>query len=123
MNQNRINGHLGEPGLATKGIPIQFEHDVTLSTPIKIKLLNPMSTSSTSSKLIPDLFHLAARADEPESVLALKHALARGRKPLSERMLDPQKLESVLNAVTRRKRSASRHLQEKRLELSASEAA
>jgi hypothetical protein len=129
MNQSRINDNFGSAMVAGEssseamGLPIRFGSELSsFCFPIKIKLLNPMNHSNNSpAKLIPGLFHLAASADEPESVPALKNALASGRKPLGERMLDPQKLEAVLNSVTRRKKSA--RTQEKRLALSMSEAA
>lgn len=82
-----------------------------------------MSDSITNSpaKLIPGLFHLAAAADDPETVLEIRNALASGRRPAGERMLDARRLEAVLDAVTRRKKSAARTGAEKPVAMGDSE--
>jgi len=66
------------------------------------------SITNSSAKLIPGLFNLAARADDPETVLEIRNALASGRRPAAERMLDARRLEAVLDAVTRRKKGTAR---------------
>lgn len=66
-----------------------------------------MNDSIASKKsLFPALFQITAHIDDSQSILALKKALAAGRKPLSEMMLDARKLEASLKAIGRKKRTA-----------------
>jgi len=67
-----------------------------------------MNDSIASKKsLFPALFHIGAHIDDSQSVLALKKALATGRRPLSEMMLDARKLEASLKSFARRKKSTA----------------
>lgn len=67
---------------------------------------NPAIPSDKS--LMPALFQIAARADDPESVVELRSALATGKMPLAEMMLNAEKLEAILKAIVRRKKPAAR---------------
>lgn len=70
---------------------------------------HPLQTITTPQKpLVPALFQIASRAEEVESVPALKHAVVHGHGPMSEMMLDPGKLEAVLKAIAKRKKPATR---------------
>jgi len=67
-----------------------------------------MNDSIASKKsLFPALFQITAHIDDSQSILALKKALAAGRKPLSEMMLAARKLEASLKGFVRRKKSAT----------------
>lgn len=77
-----------------------------------------MSNSSHSpvKDHVPSLFQIAARADDPKSLTALKKSLVAGHEPHGEKMLDRSKLQAILDAVTRKKKSASRRTAQMRLE-------
>jgi hypothetical protein len=77
---------------------------------LKFKTLNPMKNPAIPSdkSLMPALFQIAARADDPESVVELRSALATGKMPLAEMMLNAEKLEAMLKAIVRRKKPAAR---------------
>jgi len=66
------------------------------------------STDATQKSLIPALFQIASRADEIQSVRALKQALASSRTPLAEMMLDAKRLEGILKALGKRKKTLRR---------------
>ena len=96
-------------------IPIQFVTDLPRFISIKIQpqhsMNHPLQTITTPQKpLIPALFQIAARAEEVESVPALKNAVVQGRGPASEMMLDPEKLEAVLKAIAKRKKPDVRRM-------------
>ena len=96
-------------------IPIQFVIDLPRFIAIKIQpqdsMNHPLQTILTPQKpLIPALFRIAARAEEVGSVPALKKTVVQGHGPLSEMMLDPEKLEAVLEAIAKRKKPAVRRV-------------
>lgn len=64
------------------------------------------TAKSAFSSVVPNV----PRDDEAESVPVLKSALAMGRIPLAEMMLDAQKLEAALKAIVRKKKMAARRL-------------
>ena len=83
---------------------------------------NPASTSDKS--IMPALFQIAARAGDPESVPALKAALEMGKVPLTEIMLNAEKLEAVLKGIAKRKKPAARRASgNQRISLEGSQAA
>lgn len=55
--------------------------------------------------MIPALFQIASRADDIESVGALRRALAASRTPLAEMMLDAKRLEGILKSLGKRKKA------------------
>jgi hypothetical protein len=78
---------------------------------LKSKTLNPSMKNPaipSDKSLMPALFQIAARADDPESVVELRSALATGKMPLAEMMLNAEKLEAILKAIVRRKKPAAR---------------
>ncbi len=70
---------------------------------------------SHAKPTVPSVVQSVTRTPEIESVPALQSALATGRIPLAEMMLDAQKLEAVLKAIVRRKKLAARRLAAGRL--------
>jgi hypothetical protein len=66
------------------------------------------STEISEKSLIPALFQIASRADDIQSVRALKHALASSRTPLAEMMLDAKRLEGILKALGKKKKAVRR---------------
>ena len=93
-----------------KRIPIQFAVDPPVHYPIKVRPYYLMTTLAFASKkpLIPALFQMAALADDPKALPALKSALGTGRLPLHEAMLDAEKLDAVLKAIARKRKPAPR---------------
>jgi hypothetical protein len=64
-----------------------------------------MNTTEASKKsLIPALFQIASRADDVESVGALRRALASSRTPLAEMMMDAKRLEGILKSLGKKKK-------------------
>jgi hypothetical protein len=116
MSQQQIQNDgikFHEPGplsLAAVSIPIQFNVDVPLSYQIKIQPQNSMTHLTSEKPLIPALFQIAALADDLYAMPTLKGMLATGRMPLADTMLDADKLEEVLKAIARRKKSATRRI-------------
>jgi hypothetical protein len=124
MSQQQINDDFDKPsvvgglGPEAMGIPVQFSDDLPLSLPIKIKPRIPMSNPIVppAKSVTPTLFQIAARADDPESLVAYKNSLASGHARFDEKMLDAGKLEAVLNAAARRKKATPRRAPSLRLE-------
>lgn len=88
------------------GIPIQFSADLSLSHPVKIQSAYSMNNPAyiSDKPALPSLFRVAAHADEPE----LKNALTQGRASLAEMMLNAERLEAILKAVSKKKKSTRR---------------
>ena len=63
-----------------------------------------MNPTSTQKSLIPALFQIASRADDAESVRALRETLAAKKTPLAETMLDAKRLEGILKALGKKKK-------------------
>lgn len=124
MSQQQINDDYDKPSLfgglgsEAMGIPIQFSADLPLYLPIKIKPHIPMSNPIVppTKPVTPTLFQIAARADDPESLVVYKNSLAAGQGRFDEKMLDAGKLEAILNATSRRKKATSRRAPALRLE-------
>ena len=91
-------------------IPIQFNVDLPLSYQIKIQSQNSMTHLTSEKPLIPALFQIAALADDPHAMPRLKGMLTAARMPLADTMLDVDKLEEVLKAIARKKKSAARRI-------------
>jgi len=115
MSQQQIqNGgikfHTPGPLLSPDAVnfPIQFNVDLPLSYQIKIKPQNFMAHLTSEKPLIPALFQIAALADDPHAMPTLKGMLTTGRIPLADTMLDTDKLEEILKAIARKKKSAVR---------------
>lgn len=92
-------------------IPVQFEANPPLHFLVKIQTSPPMNHPSLSPEkpLIPALFQIAAHADVVRSFAALKKkAQAQERARLSEKMVDPEKLEAALKAIAKKKKSEGR---------------
>ena len=91
-------------------IPVDFSDDLPLCFPIEIQLQNSMNNSTIMSEkpLLPGLFQLIAQADKPESVPILRRALTMSRVSLAEMSLDSERLEEVLNAMAKKKKSERR---------------
>jgi hypothetical protein len=69
-----------------------------------------MSNSIVSEKSLFPLRSEIPAHDDEQSVPALRNALAMGRIPLAERMLDSRKLEAVLKTIVRRKKQNGRRI-------------
>jgi hypothetical protein len=87
-------------------IPIEFGADLPLSVPIEIQPFKSMKNplSAQEKPFIPALFNIAHRQGER----AFAHAPGAGQTSLGEMMLDAKKLEAILKAVDRRKKTATR---------------
>jgi hypothetical protein len=129
MNQDHFKNECAESEkladlAAARGIPVQFFTELAIHLPIKIQPHYPMSdpTVPPAQTIVPTLFQIAARADDPESLVAFKKTLASGHAPHAERMLDREKLEAILDAAARKKKPAPRRTTgvrfEKRLSVS-----
>jgi hypothetical protein len=66
------------------------------------------STEATEKSLIPALFQIAARADDIQSIRALKQALASSRTPLAEMMMDAKRLEGILKSLGKKRKAMRR---------------
>jgi hypothetical protein len=92
-------------------IPIEFLSDFSRSLPVKIQLRKFMNAPDANSEkpLMPALFQIAARADELQSLQSLpavRNALALDRASRAEIMLNAEKLDAVLKAVTAKKKKS-----------------
>src|SRR5215469_3124757 len=96
--------------LSTQRIPVQFAIDLPLHYEIKIRPQYFMTTLAIAPKrpLIPALFQMAALASDPGTMPALKSVLERGQAHLDDAMLDAEKLDSVLRAITKKRKPAGR---------------
>lgn len=113
MNEQQIkNEGTGASRLTSigRGIPIEFANEVPLCVPIKIQSLFSMNKPSRISEksIIPALFQIAARADDVKLSSALRNVLALKESSLSEKMLDREKLEGILKAIAKRKKTERR---------------
>lgn len=67
--------------------------------------------ANSDKPLIPALFQIAARADELQSLSAVRSALALDRASRAEVMMDPEKLDAVLKSVAaKKKKNTSRRV-------------
>lgn len=99
----------GNQGMAMNDIPAQSSAD--LSPRLRDNPKSPYSMNPTEvpeKSLIPALFQIAARADDIESVRALKRALASSRTPLAEMMLDAKRVEGILKSLGKKKKAVRR---------------
>jgi hypothetical protein len=124
MNEHQIKGNhtivgWGESRPTATVIPSRFVEDLSLRLEVKSQPPYPMNLNETPEKsLIPALFQIASRAEDAESIRALKQSLASGRKPLAEMMLNTKRLEGILKALGKKKKSGTRGARpERRLSL------
>jgi len=117
MKQCQIeNNDASRAGDSAVGIPVEFAMDLPLHFPVKVKPFHIMSQSNIPSQknLIPTLFRIAASAEDAPAP-SFRNNLALGQTSLAEMMRDPQRLERILNAATRRKKPVARRVSEKRI--------
>jgi hypothetical protein len=108
MNERKIENHHA----ISLTVPVEFGTDLPFTFQIKVKPNPAMNTPTIISEkpLIPGLFQIAACADDARSVSALKNALALNRMPLSEMMIDPEKLEAILKKIAQKKKASSQRI-------------
>ena len=113
QRQSKFRSFNANPGLA---IPVKFGTDLPLLLPIKIQTPDPRENPLLvpEKPLVPALF-LLATADGP----TLK-APAVDRTFLGEMMLDAKRLEAVLQAIVRRKKTTTRRVSAGRFDKSIS---
>jgi hypothetical protein len=106
--KNNGNKPLGFGDLARTALDLPVTSDTDTQLAIKIEpessMNNPFLIALSKRPLMPSLFQVAARVG-PEP--ALKDSLP-GHARLAERMLNPRKLEAVLDAIGKKKKSAGR---------------
>lgn len=103
-------------------IPIQSAADFSPVLDAKTQPIHSMNATEMPKKsLIPALFQIASRADDAESVRALREELATKKTSLGETMLDAKRLEGILKALGKKKKPGTRRTPsirfEKRLSL------
>jgi hypothetical protein len=113
MNENRIknDGTRASRSISTrKGIPIDFSAELPLRVPIKIQPQYSMSQPSVISEktLLPALFQIAARFDNAKMPAAVRSILTLQSDSLPEKMLNHEKLDGILKAIAKRKKTARR---------------
>jgi hypothetical protein len=113
MNERQVNNDGKQTSKFTParlGIPIEFAVESPLNVPVKILPQYSMNHPSRISEksIIPALFQIAARADDVKPATALRNVLALKESPLSEKLLDREKLEEILKAIAKRKKATRR---------------
>jgi hypothetical protein len=113
MNEQHIKDNGTEAlRLASSGrsIPIEFIAELPLRVPIKIQPQYSMSHPSNVSEkaILPALFQLAARMDDAKLATAFRSVLTLNRECLPEKALDREKLEGILKAIAKRKKTTRR---------------
>jgi len=112
MNEHQIknNGTKAVRLTSTRrGIPIEFTAGPVLSVPIKIQSQYSMNVPSRISEtILPALFQIAARFDGAKPSPEFRKVLALSPESLPERMLDHEKLEGILKAIAKRKKTTRR---------------
>jgi hypothetical protein len=113
MNEHQINNDGKQTSKFTParlGIPIEFAPELSRNVPIKIRPQYSMDHPSGISEksIIPALFQIAARADDVKPATALRNVLALKESPLSEKLLNHEKLEEILKAIAKRKKATRR---------------
>lgn len=73
------------------------------------------STTSGEKPLISALFQIAANIDDARSLASFKRALSLGYTPVSEQLLDKDKLEGILKGAMKRKKLPAKRSYGKRL--------
>jgi hypothetical protein len=93
-----------------RGIPIEFTGEAPQSVPIKIRSVYSMNEPSRISEesLLPALFQIAARFDGAKMPPGVRNILTLNHDTLPEQMLNQEKLEGILKAIARRKKTAKR---------------
>jgi hypothetical protein len=124
MNEHQIKSNhsivgWGESRPTATVIPSRYIEDLSLRLEVKSQPFSPMNSNEIpENSLIPTLFQIASRAEDAESIRALKHALVSGGKPLAEVMLNTKRLEGILKALGKKKKSGIRRARpERRLSL------
>jgi hypothetical protein len=110
MNEHQINNDGKEASKFTparRGLTVEFAAELPLSVPVKIQSQYSMNRPSGISEksIIPALFQIAARADDTKLASALRNVLTLKESPLSEKILDREKLEGILKAIAKRKKA------------------
>jgi hypothetical protein len=109
--KNNGNKPLGFGDLARAALNLSSRYATSSPSAIKIEaepsMNNPFEIALSKRRLMPSLFQAAASADDVRSEPASKNSRA-GYARLSELMLNPRKLEAVLNALGKKKKSAAR---------------
>jgi hypothetical protein len=113
MNEHHIKNNGKETSRLTSAewsIPIEFTPELPLYVPVKIQSQYSMNRPSRISEksIIPALFQIAAQADDAKLASALRNVLTLKESPLSEKILDREKLEGILKAITKRKKTTRR---------------
>ena len=100
----------GEFYPATRRIPVQFAADVPVHYPVKVRpqYFMSMFTVTTNKPLIPALFQMAALADDPKVLPALRNALGTGLLLQDEAVLDAGRLDAILKAIAKKRKPAAR---------------
>jgi hypothetical protein len=109
--KNNGNKPLGFGDLARAALNLSSRYATSSPPAIKTdsepSMNNPFEITLSKRHLVPSLFQTAARAEDMEAHPALKNHSTRYTR-LAERMLNPRKLEAVLNALGKKKKSAAR---------------
>ncbi|HSY43559.1 MAG TPA: hypothetical protein VK811_06575 [Candidatus Acidoferrum sp.] len=113
MNEHQIKNGGTEVSRLTssgRGIPIEFTAEASQWVPIKIRSAYSMNKPSSISEesLLPALFQIAARFDGAKMPPAVRSVLTLNRDALPEQMLNQEKLEGILKAIAKRKKTAKR---------------
>jgi hypothetical protein len=113
MNEHQIknNGTTASRFTSTgRGIPVQFIAEPSRCVPIKIQSPYAAGKSSGISEksIMPALFQLAARVDDSRLAPAFRNVLTLNREIHPEKMLDREKLEGILKAIAKRKKTVRR---------------
>lgn len=76
-----------------------------------------MTTRVFASKkpLIPALFQMAALADDPKALPALKNALGMGALRMDEASLDAERLDAILKAIIKKRKPSARRFSTDRI--------
>ena len=113
MNEHQIKNGGTEASRLTSigtGIPIEFIAEAPQCVPIKIQSAYSMNKPSSISEesLLPALFQIAARFDGAKMPPAVRSVLTLNQDTLPEQMLNQEKLEGILKAIAKRKKTAKR---------------
>jgi hypothetical protein len=109
--KNNGNKPLGFGDRARAAVDVTVPYATDPSLEIKLEpeqsMNNPFQIALSKRPLMPSLFQIAARADDVRSERASKNSPP-GHARLAERMLNPRKLEAVLDAIGKKKKNAGR---------------
>jgi hypothetical protein len=107
--KNNGDKPLGPGGVAQSAFDIPVQYTAGSSLAIEIEpdqsMNNPFQIALSKRPLMPSLFQVAARADDLQPGSRGKSPVS-GHARMAERMLNPRKLEAVLNAIGKKKKPA-----------------